>query len=296
MTRGTTTTIVLLFFAALGVLCGNAFGQDRSSEAEWTERLALRYDAAGWPGKAGPVVAGLELDEGLLEKNGLSTDHRIWLAEGDERILLRYFSAPLKRLSAGVGVARSCAAAQKILFGHLARPRAIEPIATPVLPYGEIRMEGLGDVCFVVPLGDGAGFHSIEFVRHNVVILLRAFDRKTAKGLKDLAIALDDAIIARPLHKDWLSSNEWPEIVRFDTPRTSVEANSIVPLAVSLSSRFSSGAPLSIDWEMTAGGIIQDGGAFRYHAEGEGAERLILLVADERGLARSAGIEFVIAK
>lgn len=293
MRRPKITTCLLLSFT---VLCSFLTAQELVGEEEWTSQLALRYDPTGWPAKTGPVVAGLTLDRKLREKFILSTDHHIWLDVDDERIIQRHLAAPDRRTIAGVAVARTCAAAQNILFSHLARPRAMAPLDPPALPYGEFRMEGVGDVCFAMRFKDGKGFHSIEFTRFNVVVLLKAFDSEAAAALKELAIVIDQAIVARPLFKDWISSNEWPEIVRFEAATTRLKTNSIVPLEVSVSNRLSSGIPLVIDWEMSAGGIVKTKSAVSYHAEGGGIETLVLLVADERGLADYSRIEFEITR
>jgi len=281
---------------SLTVICSVSSAQERAGEKEWTSRLALRYDSAGWPAKTGPVVAGLKQDKVFGERFSLSADHNIWLEVNDERIVQRNFASPDRRAAAGIAVARSCAAAQKILFNHLARPRSMAPFDPPALPYGEIRMEGVGDVCFAARFTGGEGFHSIEFTRFNVVVLLKAFDREAARALRDLAVAVDKALVAQRLFKDWISSNEWPEIVRFDAASTRIRTNSIVPLAVSVTNRSSVGTPLLIGWEMSAGGIIEAKDVLSYHAEGEGVESLVLLVADERGLTSTSRIEFEITR
>jgi len=291
-----TLNITALLLLSFSLFCSFSHAQDWAGEKEWAEQIALRYDPAGWPAKNGPVVAGLEMGKELTEGFGLSSDYNLWIDVDDERIVQRYFTAPEGRTTVGIAAARSCAAAHKVLFKHLARPRAMVPLEPPALPYGEIRLEGVGDICFATPIAGGGGFHSIAFTRFNVAVLLRTFDREAAGTLRDLAVAFDKAIVGQRLYKDWISSNQWPEIVRFDAAATRVKTKSIVPLAVDLSTPASIGTPLVIDWEMSAGGIATIEDASNYHAEGEGVESLTLLVADQRGLTTSSKIEFEITR
>ncbi len=253
------------------------------------EDLAIRYDVANWDGKGGPIVAGIT--PGQIP-GALDLDHVRWLDADGKSVLLRQFTMTDHQVTVEVAVTRTCDGAHQVLFDHLARPRTMAPLDPPALPYGSIRSDEIGDVCFALP-GHRGGFHAIEFVRHNVVVLLRG-EGTGMNHLKVLALAIDKAIVSQPLYRSWETSRAWPSITKFELPETTVKAGATLPVTLEITG--SNNGNLMKAWEVSAGGVEEKNGTTVYYAEGSGRQTLTLLVANQRGLAASATIEFDVTK
>jgi hypothetical protein len=254
--------------------------------------LSLRYGFESWPGKQGPVVAGITAEELIRLAGPLRKDHDDWLEADGEWLMVRQFAAADAGLIIDVAVTRSGRSAQGFLFAHLTRLSSMQPLAPPALPCGRIRLTGIGDVCFALPT-HGESFHSIEFVRHNIAVFLRS----TGKGERDLkkaAESIDQYILSRPRYTDWRSSGLWISVDKFELPESLVKEGSLTPLFVSVSDPRNESVVRS--WELSAGGIVEEEGQILYYAEGEGDQSVTLLIADESGLATSARAEVTVVR
>lgn len=257
------------------------------------ENPASRYGFEDWPGKEGPVVAGITLEPLSAVTGRLAVDHRDWLEADGEWILTREFSTADHSLTIDVAVARTCRGAQELLFAHLTRQTVMKSLDPPALPCGRVRLTDTGDVCFGLPQHGGEGYHSVEFARNNVVIFLRT-DGEATGDLSSIATAIDALILSQPVFPDWRSSRLWISIDRFEIPDARARAGSMVPLVVSVSDPRNEA--YTRDWEVSAGGILEEDGEISYYAEGSGRQSITLLVADESGLAASARAEIEVVR
>jgi hypothetical protein len=283
--------------AVLASLSGAVLANEEGSPSvqAWRSELASRYDVASWPGKGGPVVAGIAPSEiASAASLPLALDRVEWLTVGDdERVLRRDFTTRAADLTIAVAVARSCDAAHQVLFDHLARPRSMMPLDPPALPYGCVRLGDLGDVAFALPASEGDGYVAVEFVRGNVVVLLRA-EASAARGVEAAARSLDATLRRLPAFESAEASGRWPRVERFASLAAVARAGDTIPLDIRVADPAGT-EPLLRAFELDAGGILEEAGSVRYHAEAPGHQVLTLLVANDRGLAASArqGIDVV---
>jgi len=258
-----------------------------SAIAAWRSELAERYGVDAWPGKGGPVVAGLRPELVADGAFGLVFDHARWIdVAGEKTALLREYRALDGTVTLDVAVTRTCDGAHAAFFDHLARPRSMMPLDPPALPYGCVRLAGIGDVAFALPAGDTPGYRAIEFVRSNLVILLRAEKDEGTEPLEGIARAIDRAIRERPTFDRWEASGAWPAIGRFAALSARVRTGAEVPIEIEVSDPHGEAITRTFDFE--AGGIREEGGRVLYHAEASGQVTLELRIANASGLAESA--------
>lgn len=254
---------------------------------------ADRYGVESWPGKYGSVVAGLSLEDLSTDDTPLVMDHERWLDVDGEKVVNRQYVTADKLVILEVAVARSSRTAHWLLFDFLTSSRTVKPLEPPALPFGRVRLDGIGDVCFALPQRGQEEFHSIEFVRYNIVVRIRSKGGEST-GLRGFAEAVDRTILSRPLYRDWQESKLWPSIDRFEASSNQLKVRSIVPLLISITEPRDE--HFTMTWEMSAGGILEEKGSVYYYAEGSGPQTLTLLVANRSGLADAARIELQVSE
>ncbi len=287
--------ICLFLFSCLSFPFAPApVAQDYTSERETRlGEYADRYGVENWPGKYGSVVAGLGLDDISTDEVPLVLDHERWLTVDNERVVVRHYESVDQRFILEMAVTRSCGTAHQLFFDQLTSPKSMVPLEPPALPFGRVRLDDIGDICFALPQHGEEEFHSIEFVRNNLVVRIRSKGRESV-GLRDFAESLDHTILSRPRYRDWRNSKLWPSIDRFEASTRQVKARSTTPLSISIADPRNE--PFTISWDLSAGGILEEKGGVCYYAEGSGPQTLTLLVVNQSGLAATSRIELVITK
>jgi hypothetical protein len=241
-----------------------------------------------WPGKYGTVVAGIRKEDISTDDSPLAVDHERWQEMNGEWVLIRQLVMADKQITLEVAVARNCLTAHRLLFEHLVRPRSMSPLEHPALPYGSVLLDDIGDVCFALPQHGSEEFRSVEFVRNNIVFLLRT-KGEVPVGLREFAETIDRAIQSLPSYRNWKDSKLWPSIDRFETPTNHMNSRSKIPLFISITDPGKE--DFTIMWDLSSGGILEEKGMKYYYAEGSGPRIITLLVGNQSGLASSAQIE-----
>ncbi len=278
-------TVILILFSIMGLTVlwsdqGNIPDRDKT-----IEEYSHRYDVENWPGKDGDVIAGLELESLFTDINTPVIDHDRWIEVNDESVVMRQYTMSDYNLIIEAAVTRTCQTAHQLLFSHLTRQNSMKPLGPPALPFGRIRLVDIGEVCFGLPQHGKDLFHSIEFVRNNVVILLRT-KGGSSLDLKHVAMAIDALILSRTAYTDWQSSGLWISIDRLEAGDGQIRSGSAVPLFISINNP--GNEPITRTWELSSGGILKEDGRINYYTEGAGWQTITLRVANRSGLAASA--------
>ncbi len=285
---------IAIFFFLLAPIFSGKTAQGLPPELDTLRsEFANRYGYEVWPGRYGMVVAGIRPEDISIDGIQLDFDHGRWIEVNGEWVWIRQLESKDGKITLDLAIARTCRTAHRLLFDHLVRPRSMKPFDPPALPYGEIRLDDTGDICFALPQHGREEFHSIEFVRNNIVILLTA-RREVSVGLKDIAGRIDSLILSRPAYRDWRGSGLWPRVDRFDVPSGEVKSRSMIPLLVSVTDP--GNEPFTISWDLSSGGILEEKGSRYYYAEGSGTKTINLLVANRSGLASSARTEIQVVE
>lgn len=207
---------------------GTASAQESAILSPSTVRA--RYDSERWPGRTGPSWVGPDRAaiewEGwkhsraphlaprtVLEHDGVGNAKVLGIGIERQHALVGPSLDPkLHFLRVEFGITTAPRQAHTLLLNHFLTPRSAAPADPPALPWGEVRLDGLGDVAFGP--SEPRRMTRIVFVRGNI------FVRVDAVG--DAArIALDycrhlDREIQKSERADRYDSLTLPAPVRFE--------------------------------------------------------------------------------
>ncbi len=287
----------------LSLACGALFVAASAAQpaTEFDERLKLvktEYDYAAWGRDTGRVIAGVPISAAVLPR--LKSMTRAWPTDnydlehmGQEtltKVRTRWRQADGDDFDATMVVARSFDAAKEYLIRRYAETQREPPLIRPV---GRKYALQTGNVCFVIPLERGEGFSSIDFIRDNVVFMLRA-DGAMRKELANVAAALDAQLLKQKPASRYEQLAERPTIKAFGIAKPRVELGEKAPLILDVAQP--GDRQLHYLWTMTAGGIEDDLlGGFVYYAGELGKHQITVTVVNDVGLyaSKSATVEVV---
>ncbi|MGA1795183.1 MAG: hypothetical protein ACMUIL_04905 [bacterium] len=301
-------TIYFLLFYTLGFSPVTQASADADYFSENAERLKEEGDFENWPGKNGPVRAGIIL----------SKDHFSSLQEAEEddipiiRIMDDVEGVLGTRYSYGwivkekgkvrikIHVMQTCLQAQNFLIWRFATCS----MANIHLPSrGERYGIHAGDISFVSD-------HSILFVRNNIHVEITVYD-EMENDLKEIAEELDQLLLSRPTGDD--ARELMPVIIGINASESSIKPNNISDLTIDI--EFPAGNPTNLDpieedifgrvtdspfsneelifmWKTTEGDVyLDDVDQYYYSSEEEGLHILTLLLSGkDTGIVTEAQI------
>ena len=193
--------------------------------------LTSQYDFSNWPGKNGPVRDGFGIVANTVPSGWKvsQTDRPIAVVDpdsGELSVSRRYLigrEVGSARVQAEVTVAGTCSQAQDRLIGMLVHNTTPQP---PLFPRGITHGLALGDVCYVIPSGEG-GHTAVIWVRNNVLVRLTAVSAEARALLGDLARSLDASVSARPVCKSYAECPSRPVIAEMERVSSPDEVQSL---------------------------------------------------------------------
>jgi hypothetical protein len=139
--------------------------------------------------------------------------------------------------------------------------------------------EDIGDICFVT--GEKELFASIDFIRLNVIIMMRA-DGSIRKVIPDIARELDKSLKNKEPVDDYKNLYEFPD-VRLTCKTKKIKVGESVPLQMEIKNP--ENRDLCYFWEMSGGGVERDGNKnWLYYASEEGKHKIKVTVVNEFNL------------
>ncbi len=141
----------------------------------------------------------------------------------------------------------------------------------------------IGDVCFVTSGKKEGTFSSIDFVRNNVVIMMRARGCLKIK-LKKMAIEVDRLLTANGTVPRYSDLKEIPHVTLSPKPKPIKLGMSVVLMKPDKKLRYF--------WKLTGGGVEKDPeGNFVYYAGDVGKQTITVTAVNELGLQHSDTIK-----
>lgn len=290
---------IFVLLLAMAALTATASGQSPliEEEKQWLEKMSIRFDLQGWPNKTGPVIGGVEAKGFLYQNKPMVQDFPRWTNLKNETVLTRTLLVPSVSLSMELTITKSCETAHEFLFKHLSQLCAAMDTSDNdlrTLPLGRKRLYELGDVCFGISAGKDAGYHTIEMVRNNVVVVIKSRNlgnnKRLTQALFPFAKSVDTLLKEQVKHRNAGVSKRWPQIYDFSVSPGPMNQNSKIPLNIIHSER--KDAKLLWEWEVNKGGIIKEDSGYYFYPEGKGPFKITLLLANERGLVKRAQLIF----
>lgn len=272
-------------------------GQGMSQPADDLDRRVRQakeaYGFANWSPETGRVISGVVLSEKTIPeaaplrevwKDGdysvqrdapypRATIHKLWRLEGNE-------------LDVTMAVTTTHDAAKEYLISSYAYT---ERAPLLIRPSGRRFGVNTGNVCFVITEDEGKTFSSIDFIRDNVVITMRARGNGRQQ-LKGIAERLDGLLLKKRPAKEYARLPDLPRITALSPRETTVKLGATVPLRLQVRDPSESGTRYF--WAITGGGVRRDlVEEFVYQATETGKQRITITVVNGVGLYASKSVD-----
>lgn len=281
--------LVSFFFAGEPGQC-RAQSSDRLEDQLKT--VKEKYDYAHWAAETNKVIPGLTISPGILsqlegmtkewgkdisriEKTGNNTYARIrqWWKAADRQIEIIMVVCP------------TFSAAKEYLISAYANTQM-----APQITKSKGSQSGLniGNVCYATPV-QGGGFSDIDFIRHNVIIMMQAHGN-SRNELDAAAGTLDELLSDKTREESYAKLKDIPSITRFSCGKANVKQGKRVGLSLEVNNPAK--GELRYFWEMSGGGVKKDlTGNFVYYAGDRGRHTIIVTVLNDLGLHNSKSLQ-----
>ncbi|NIM14949.1 MAG: hypothetical protein GTO45_23535 [Candidatus Aminicenantes bacterium] len=261
-----------------------------------------KYDFANWGSETEKVIPGLAISEKTLPQlSGLEKawkeDHYriIKIRETAFLVMRQWWKADDRQFDVKMVVCPTFAAAKRCLIFHYADTTRKTPLIKP--PGRKFGLD-MGNLCFVMPEKTAApgrdgnfsyAFSSIDFIRHNVLFMMRA-EGSLKKELGTMAGILDNHLLEKKPVTTYSQLKDIPLITRFSCERIDIKRGESVPLLLEVSN--TGKRELHYSWRMTGGGIEKDAnGNFLYYGGDVGSQTITVTVLNDLGLYSSKSLE-----
>lgn len=283
---------------------GNLWGAPQEISRERINQVMERYDYANWEAGDGKVTPGVKISETVLQKFGSKRMKRAWKKDiystgkvggtpYSYSIIRKYWKSEDKNsfLDVTMVVSPTPEAAKKYLILRYAGSQVGPDL---VRPAGRDIGIGLGSVCFVSRTKELGSLSSIDFIRNNVVIMIRA-EGSFRMELEAMAREVD-ALLLRESHADNYSQlKRIPTITRFSCERITINLGETVPLHLEVNN--TKQRELRYSWKISGGGVEKDrNGNFFYYGGEAGKHTVTVTVLNEVGLQHSRSIEIEVLR
>lgn len=283
---------------------GNLWGAPQEIPREKIKRIMERYDYANWKTGSGKVIPGVKISENVLQKFGSTMMKRAWKKDiystgkvdgtpHSYSIIRKYWKSEDKNsfLDVTMVVAPTPEAARKYLIlryaGSQVGPNLVRPAGR------DIGID-LGSVCFVTRTKELGSLSSIDFIRNNVVIMIRA-EGSFRMELEAVAREVDALLMQEPYADNYSQLKQIPSITRFSSERITIKLGETVPLHLEVNNPKQ--RELRYFWKISGGGIEKDRkGNFFYYGGEAGKHTVTVTVINDMGLQHSKSIEIEVLR
>lgn len=252
-----------------------------------------KYDYANWEAETGKVIPGLDISSAILPQlEGMSN---IWqkdnfsietVEETTYAKIRQWWAAGDRRLGITMVICPTFGAAKEYLINYYANTQ----MAT-VVPRPTGRQLGLdiGNVCYAAPVRQGRGFLAVDFIRHNVLIMMRV-EGNSRKDLAAAARILDGLLAKKKTVGHYPELNEIPAITNFSCKKAKIKKGEKVLLDLEVNNP--TGCELYYSWDISGGGVKKNlKGDLVYYGGEAGTHTISLTVINDLGLYHSRLLE-----
>jgi hypothetical protein len=297
--------IVIIINVMFWVFClwsGNVMGMSREIPGEKIKQVMERYDYANWETGSGKVIPGVKISEKVLQKLNNIKMERAWKKDISSigkvegipySIIRKYWKSEDKNslLDVTMVVAPTSEAARKFLIMRYAASQ-IGP--SLVKPAGRDFGIDIGKTCFVTRTGEMSNLSSIDFIRDNVVIMIKA-EGSFRTELEAMARELDESLLQDPHADNYSQLKQIPTITRFSCERITINLGETVPLHLEVNNPRQ--RELRYFWKISGGGVEKDrNGNFFYYGGEAGKHTVTVTVLNDVGLQHSKSIEIEVLR
>jgi hypothetical protein len=286
------TFLIACFFT------GEIGAQSAKMLEEQLQTAKEKYDYANWQGETGNVIAGLNISRAILPQlQGMSKtwqkdNFSIETIQGTVYAKIRkWWSAADRQLQVTMVVCPTFTAAKEYLISYYADTSVASPV-----PKTTGRQLGLdiGTVCYAAPVRQGKGFLAVDFIRHNVLVMIRA-EGNSGKELAAAARILDSLLAKKETVGNYSELEEIPTVTRFSCKKTAIKQGERVLLDLEVNNPGRGG--LRYFWDMSAGGVNKNPrDNFVYYGGEAGTQTITVTVVNDLGLHDTRSLEIEVLK
>lgn len=276
---------------------GNAMGQSLEAFRERIERVKEKYDFDNWGPETGKVISGVAISEKIFPP--LSQMRKVWredsysvknVQEVTYTEIRKWWRLENDQFEVTMVVGPTFEAAKEYLILGYAYTQREPPLIKP--PGREFGLN-VGNVCFVTVEEEGEAFSSIDFIRHNVLFMMKA-EGAVQKDLRAMAETLDALLLKKKPVGKYEQLPDLPTIKTFSLEKAKINLGEEVLLSLEVNNPQQ--RELRYFWTMTGGGVEKDLlENFVYYGGDEGKQHITVTVVNDIGLhdSKSADIEVV---
>ncbi len=283
---------------SVSCLCAGALSQETAKKRLETVKGKYHYDK--WGPETGNVIPGVLISEKIFPQ--LKTMRKMWETDdySIEHIQDTTYTKIRKwwklkdspsQVEVTMVVCPSFTAAKEYLIAHYANTEMPPQITKPAGK--EVGMD-IGNVCFAAKTKKQESFAGIDFIRHNVIILMRA-EGDFKDQLGTIAKTVDDLLQKKEAAKNVSELEEIPTITRFSCEKAKIKRGESVPLHLEINNPGQ--LQLHYSWKMSGGGVEKDlTGNFVYYGGDEGKHTITVTVLNDLGLHFSKSLEIEVVE
>ena len=240
-------------------LVEKAIGQPERAFQRQLELVKQKYDLANWGPETGRVISGLAISEEVLPQ--LSSMKKVW-REDDYSVenvqkasytkIRKWWRRENDQFKVTLVVAPSFDAAKRYLILRYATTQRKTPL---IKPPGRAFGLNIGNVCFVTEREQGEAFSSIDFIRHNVVLMMSA-KGDVQKAMASMARTLDALLAKKHPIEDFKQLPDLPKVKTLSPTKASINLGEHVLLTLEVDNP--KRKELHYFWTLTGGGVEKD--------------------------------------
>ena len=286
----------LILCAVLGfttILFGMAIGQHDKLIQERTKLVKEKYDFANWEKETGKVISGVAISEEMFAP--LKSLRKVWpkdnysvekIQEATYTRIRQWWRSERDEFEVTMVVGPTFEAAKQYLIRQYDETQREPPL---IKPSGRRFGLTIGNVCFVTTEKERADFATIDFIRHNVLFMMRA-EGALRKQLRSIAEDLDALMLKKKMFAKYGDLPDLPTVKTFSAKKTEIKLGEDVPLILKVNNPQK--RQLRYFWTMTGGGVeenVPEG--FVYHGGEKGKQRITVTVVNDLGLQSSKSLD-----
>lgn len=295
----------VLIFCLMGFNAGVLAGveQQQAQEVEREKelkRVMERYEYSKWTPDTGRVTAGVSVNRRLLRRvRGLE---QVWerdsytietVGKTTYTKIRKWWKREKGQLEVTMVVSPSLNAAKEYLIHRYANTELSAGNMDKKVSVRALKMD-IGHICFASPVRKGEGYSSIDFIRNNVLFMLRA-EGDVRGELGIVARSLEALLLQREAVKSRTLLVERPVVAHFSALKARIKLGESVPLRLEVHNPV--GEELRYTWKMTGGGIEKGlTGNYVYYGGEVGKHTVTVTVINDFGLHETRTLQVVVEK
>jgi hypothetical protein len=293
--------IYIYVIAVLLVSCfftGALRAQSPQITEEQLKTAMEKYDFTNWQAETGKVIPGLNISPAILPQlDGMSN---IWqkdnfsietIEETTYTKIRQWWASDNRRLEITMVICPTLSAAKQYLISYYANTSMVPGVQKPT---GRQLGLDIGGVCYAAPVRQGGGFLAVDFIRHNVLIMMRA-EGNSRKDLAAAARVLDSLLAKKKTVGHYSELSEIPVITNFSCKKAEIKQGEKVLLNLEVNNP--TGGELVYSWDISGGGVKKNlKGNFVYYGGEPGTHTITVAVINDLGLYDSRSLKIEVVK